>query len=74
MKVSVLDDNGAKLGSELQILADAESKNAVVDKNAASLLKSREEWWQDAKGHASEDQPPVKASVKTIFLLGISSR
>jgi len=61
-KVSVLDDDGAKLNSELQILADAESKNAVTDQNAATILKSREEWWQDAKGHASEDQPPVKTS------------
>jgi hypothetical protein len=64
-KVAVLDDNGAGLNSELQILAEAESKNAVTDANAAANLKAREEWWNDAKAHASEDQPPVKES--TLF-------
>ncbi len=51
-KVSTLDDNGAKLAGEMEILNNAGEK----DEN----LEGLNTWWNDAKTHAQADAPPVK--------------
>lgn len=50
-KVSTLDDNGAKLNAEMDILSSTKSSDANIEK--------LNEWWKTAKETAEKDKAPV---------------
>ena len=55
-KVSVLEDGGAKLKSELEILNKSQTPNEKLKEQ----LQAQETWWTDAEKSKAEDEKPLK--------------